>query len=177
MSKRSWMLPLCAALTAGTISACAPRNTAPDPVFPAALVPPGNPAPFLRTTGRGVQIYTCQVSNGAATWTLRAPQAVLIDESGAPAGSHGAGPSWTATDGSVVVGTRLASVNSPDAGAIPWLLLSAKPSSSEGLFSRVTYIQRLDTVGGVAPASGCIAQTAGAETRVNYSATYLFFRN
>lgn len=176
MSKRSWTLPLCAVLAASTISACAPRNTAPDPVFPAALVPPGNPAAFLRTTGRGVQIYTCQVTAGAAAWTLRAPQATLTDDVGAPAGSHGAGPTWTSTDGSVVTGTRIASVNSPDAGAIPWLLLSGASASGEGLFERVTYIQRLDTVGGVAPAGGCSAQTVGAETRVNYSATYVFFR-
>jgi hypothetical protein len=41
----------------------------------------------------------------------------------------------------------------------------------------VTFIQRLNTVGGVAPATpACAAANAGARTTVPYSADYVFFK-
>ena len=167
MSTR-WLVPLSITL----LAACAPRNTAPDPdAVPTSLVPPSGNQEFLRAIGRGVQIYTCQ----AGGWTLKAPEAILKDDNFNVVARHGAGPSWTAPDNSSAVGTRLASVNSPDPAAIPWLLLRAK-TSGEGTLARTTYVQRLNTVGGLAPASGCDSAHLSAETRVNYSATYVFFR-
>jgi hypothetical protein len=56
--------------------------------------------------------------------------------------------------------------------SIPWLLLKAKSNEGAGIFSRVTFIQRLDTAGGRAPAGAC---AAGAEQRVDDNATYRFF--
>ena len=88
-------------------------------------------------------------------------------------GTHGAGPNWTSTvDGSVVNGAKIAQENAPLSGAIPWLLLKAASTTGTGVFSDVTYVQRLATVGGVAPAGGCDATTAGTDTRVGYSADY-----
>jgi hypothetical protein len=43
------------------------------------------------------------------------------------------------------------------------------------MFSKVTFIQRIATVGGVAPAQGCDQPHAGDETRVKYQAVYVFF--
>ena len=60
--------------------------------------------------------------------------------------------------------------------AIPWLLLRAVAHSGPGLFSEVTYIQRLETVGGTAPASGCDASTVGAQARIAYQARYVFWK-
>ena len=58
------------------------------------------------------------------------------------------------------------------AGNIPWLLLGTKSVGNDGAFSKVTSIQRVATVGGVAPAGGC---AQGAQARVDYSADYYFF--
>jgi hypothetical protein len=65
--------------------------------------------------------------------------------------------------------------DAPEAGAIPWLLLEANEHQGSGVFSTITYIQRLATTGGIAPSEGCDAAHAGEETRVPYEATYAFF--
>jgi hypothetical protein len=49
------------------------------------------------------------------------------------------------------------------------------PAGTAGIFGSVASIQRLDTVGGMAPTGGCDEAHAGAITRVPYSATYAFF--
>lgn len=65
--------------------------------------------------------------------------------------------------------------DAPVAGAIPWLLLAAKSAGSEGPFSKITGIQRVNTVGGVAPKAGCSQATAGTPARITYTADYYFF--
>jgi hypothetical protein len=108
---------------------------------------------------------------------LEGPDASLLDAKGSVIGKHFAGPSWQATDGSTVVGAPLNVSTSPNAGAIPWLVLQAKSHSGDGVMANVQYIVRTRTEGGVAPASGCDAGHVGAEVRVPYSAIYLFFRS
>ncbi len=87
-----------------------------------------------------------------------------------------AGPTWQATDGSSALGSMRAKADAPDPQAVPWLLLTAV-GKGPGLFARVMHVQRLDTSGGKAPASGCDAAKAKAkaETRVPYEATYYFY--
>jgi hypothetical protein len=134
-------------------------------------------APAIEAFGKGVQIYTCKaVSNGAYAWSLKAPDASLMDAKGNTIGKHFAGPSWQANDGSTVVGEPLNASPSPDAGSIPWLVLHAKSHSGNGQLASVQYIVRTRTEGGVAPATGCDATHVGNEVRVPYSAVYLFFR-
>ena len=65
--------------------------------------------------------------------------------------------------------------DAPMAGAIPWLLLGAKSVGPEGAFSKVTSVQRVNTVGGVAPTGGCDKSRVGTPIRVAYSADYVFF--
>ena len=60
-------------------------------------------------------------------------------------------------------------------GAIPWLLLRASSTTGTGVFTNVTYVQRLNTTGGVAPATGCGASTSGTDTSVAYTADYYFY--
>jgi Protein of unknown function (DUF3455) len=62
------------------------------------------------------------------------------------------------------------------ANAIPELLLEATEHDGKGQMDDVSYIQRLDTVGGLAPTSGCDAAQVGATARVDYTATYFFYR-
>jgi hypothetical protein len=106
---------------------------------------------------------------------LKAPEAQLLDESGQVIGHHFAGPSWQSTDESKVTGKVAARADSPDPESIPWLLLTAADHSGNGLMSQVTHIQRLNTKGGKAPATGCDASHLGAETRVPYTADYFFY--
>jgi hypothetical protein len=42
--------------------------------------------------------------------------------------------------------------------------------------AEVTYIQRLNTAGGLAPASGCDASHIGATANVAYNAQYAFYK-
>jgi hypothetical protein len=141
---------------------------------PAALVaPPGNKVAF-QLEAVGVQIYTCTATTTGATWTLTAPEATLHDAARKEAGTHYAGPTWEAKDGSKVVGARLAAAT-PDPASIPWLLLGAASHSGEGRMAEVTFVQRLDTSGGIAPTDGCDPDHLGAVRRVDYTATYCFY--
>ena len=101
--------------------------------------------------------------------------AATFDAAGRRIGSHGAGPSWQARDGSRVVGTLKARADAPRADAIPWLLLSTRSTGADGAFSRVTNIRRVHTVGGSAPRSGCGADTVGATARAAYTADYVLY--
>jgi hypothetical protein len=62
----------------------------------------------------------------------------------------------------------------PTAGAVPWLLLRAKPHAATGVFTTVDFIVRAETQGGGAPASGCNAKHAGIRQSVSYTAKYIF---
>jgi hypothetical protein len=161
--------------TPGPGSASCPPYTA--PALPAAIAPPGAARLYRHLAATGVQIYTCQMAmDGAAGWTLKAPDARLFDEHCALVGTHFAGPTWRLdADGSTVVGKKMS--EAPAAGAIPWLLLSAASGSGAGAFAPVTFIQRVDTIGGLAPADGCDPSRVGTEVAVPYTATYLYYRN
>jgi Protein of unknown function (DUF3455) len=98
-----------------------------------------------------------------------------IDHRGKPVGKHYAGPHWESIDGSKVVGSVKARADAPQAGAIPWLLLSTTSTGPSGAFSKTTSIQRVATVGGVAPSEGCSAATVGKTVRVGYTADYVFY--
>jgi Protein of unknown function (DUF3455) len=82
-------------------------------------------------------------------------------------------------DGSSVVGDTtpgiLQSATAPDPDSVPWLRLTAKSHGGNGLFSQVTYIQRLYTDGGKPPAEGCDQADNQTEVLVEYSAQYFFY--
>jgi hypothetical protein len=151
---------------------------APGGGVPAQLQPPTPAASLLRANAEGLQIYSCVAKPGGAgfEWTLKAPDAVLTDASGKPAIKHFAGPTWQANDGSKVVGEVAARADAPGAKAIPWLLLKAKSHEGTGEFAAVTYIQRIDTRGGLAPNAGCDAAHVGQEQKVPYTAVYVFYK-
>jgi hypothetical protein len=143
-------------------------------VPPELAVPAGNKLDFV-LGAEGVQIYDCKApADGSFAWVFRAPEADLFDRRGSVDGSHYAGPTWEALDGSTVVGARVASVT-VDASAIPWLLLQATSRSARGRMANVTFIQRLSTRGGLAPSSGCNATLARAVAEVPYTASYAFY--
>jgi hypothetical protein len=160
-----------------SLSSSSSTSAQPSDTVPPNLAVPGGHFTAFGVWAEGVQIYDCQARADnpmAFEWTFRAPEASLMSLDGEPIGSHYAGPTWEALDGSKIVAAAHANADSPDPAAIPWLLLEAQSNSGTGLFSTVTYIQRLDTSGGRAPADGCGASTVGQEARVPYTATYTF---
>ena len=74
----------------------------------------------------------------------------------------------------MISGTKLAQASSTVSGAVAWLLLKATSTGGAGVFANITYVQRLNTAGGVA-AGSCGASTVGTETSAAYSADYYFF--
>lgn len=147
------------------------------PVVPASItVPDGNQLAFdLAATG--VQIYDCKATATGFGWVFRAPSATLTNPAGEVMAYHYAGPTWQSAkgDGSLVVGAKVAGYT-PDPASIPWLLLVAKSHDGHGRFATVTYVQRLYTSGGIAPATGCDADHVGDVANVDYSATYYFWQ-
>ena len=142
---------------------------------PEALQPPANEQQVLQLHAKGDQVYSCKVDGPQPGWTLKVPDAQLFDKDGRVFGKHFAGPSWQASDGSRVAGKAAANAPSPEADSIPWLLVKVVSREGEGVLARVTSVQRINTKGGKAPASGCDAEHAGQEVRVAYSADYVFF--
>ena len=151
----------------GQAVAAAPRHI-PDILN----VPPGNVL-LLQAYGRGAQKYTCPV----IPTSTAVPHAILLagdGNEGNLVAIHFAGPTWQALDGSLVVGNAAKATHfpAPDRDGVDWLLIPAQSTSGNGLFSKVTYIQRLYTDGGKAPASCNLNQS---EVLVEYSAQYLFY--
>src|SRR6188768_2653338 len=154
------------------LAACASQPV--DSSIPATLVPADGKV-VESLAARGVQIYECKANAaGGQAWAFVAPEAELFDAQGRQVGKHYAGPHWEALDGSKIVGTVKTRSDAPDASAIPWLLLDAKSVGANGRFSKVTSVQRINTAGGLAPATQpCDAKSLGAKSRVSYTADYV----
>ncbi len=173
----------CATATVGAtlaviLGGCAASNVGTNPVVPENLKVPAPQVLSLVSPATGVQIYECSAGKADPAkfeWTFKAPEADLFDLSGRKIGKHYAGPTWESNDGSKAIGEVRARDDGPAATAIPWLLLNAKSTSGNGVFSRTQSIQRLYTVGGKAPAQACNRAQLGKEARVAYKATYYFY--
>jgi hypothetical protein len=160
------------------LSGCASLETGMTPAVPENLKAPATQKLSVAAHAKGVQIYECKASPTDSTrfeWAFVAPEAELFDTSGKNIGKHYGGPTWESNDGSKVVGAVKSRDNGPDANAIPWLLLNAKSTAGNGVFSKTQSIQRVNTVGGKAPAGGCDKAQAGKIARVAYQAMYYFY--
>jgi hypothetical protein len=149
-----------------------------EPDVPSAIdVGDGNKV-FLVAHAAGVQIYSCNVAGAGFSWAFVAPRADLYTDNGKLVATHFGGPTWLANDGSSVVGSVVDRAT-VDATAIPWLKLattSAAGFDGDRLVG-TTFIQRIATVGGLAPtASECNAGTLGATAEVPYAADYVFWK-
>lgn len=154
------------------VSLQAQTETLEPPEVPEALKPPSGNVPIGRGLAAGVQVYTCKNS----VWTLKAPNATLFDSAAQMLAKHFEGPTWMFKDGSRIVGTKVAEAPAPNPRSVPWLLLKTKTADGSGDYSKVTYIQRVDTGGGVAPpAATCTDATQDAEAREAYVAMYYFY--
>ena len=171
--------PLVVSLLVLQIAGCAglERSSAVTGVPDAIKTGPGETLAMV-VPAAGVQIYECRASAtrpNAWEWAFVAPEADLFDARGVRIGRHYAGPNWESLDGSKLVGSVKARADAPSANAIPWLLLDARSVGSDGAFSKVSSIQRANTVGGTPPSTVCSQSASGLVARVSYTADYLFF--
>jgi hypothetical protein len=174
-----------AALATAILSACGGMPAAPvvarfsqDSLPDAVKVPAGNQV-ALETVGVGEITYECRAkanTPGQFEWVFVGPMADLNGRNGAKLGTYYGPPAtWASSDGSKLTGTQLA-VAPAAAGSIPLQLVKANPASGAGAMMGVTFIQRVATKGGVAPASACDAATLGRKEIVKYQADYIFWK-
>lgn len=158
-------------VTAGTAS-LVHADTIQPPAGAEGIAPPAGHHPFLVLHARGVQTYTCTAEG---TWsTASVPQADLYLDNGLVLGTHFGGPTWQLRDGSRTNGAKLKGMT-VDPTAVAWLLLQAvnpMPGAEGDRLAKTTYIQRVNTVGGLAPAGGC---TVGTTISIPYEADYYFY--
>lgn len=165
----------CATLMAASTLAFANIDNArlPEPV----RVPAGH-MQTLETIGTGEITYECREKKdmaGAFEWAFVTPVATLWDMQQKNIGKYYGGPTWEANDGSKVTGKQVA-IAPAASGNIPMQLVKADPAMGNGAMTGVTFIQRLDTKGGVAPAMTCDASNKGMKQQVGYSAKYVFYK-
>ena len=146
------------------------------PVLPAGceqLAAPEGHEVANRVYAVGVQIYRW---NGSS-WAFVAPEAGLFASKNyrGAVGSHYGGPTWESVSGSMVASLATTAIPcTPDPTAIPWLRLTAVSNSGPGIFDGVTYIQRVNTVGGIRPTEP--GTVVGQEARIPYTTEYYFYK-
>ncbi|MET0985919.1 MAG: DUF3455 domain-containing protein [Steroidobacteraceae bacterium] len=143
----------------------------------------------------GTQNYVCLPDGAVAKWVLYSPQATVFDGEGEqimthflspnPAESSAARPTWQhSSTTSAVWAVKEQESDDPAyvaPGAIKWFLLRVVGAQS-GTYSRdplpkAKFIHRVNTVGGIAPATGCVAAGDIGKTKlVPYTADYVFYR-
>jgi hypothetical protein len=200
------LLALLVAASAAVVSLPQPARAEDitPPPLPAGLapVPAGNKL-FLGTHGVGTQNYVCRPSGAGVAYVLFTPQATLFGDDGGQAITHYFSPNPDPrdpnTDPKVVANgairvtfqhrdtsTVWAKLHQPngavtvDQKAIAWLLLDVVkgqdgPTGGDKL-TKTTFIQRLNTTGGLPPSTGCSSLTdAGNQAFVPYTADYFFY--
>ena len=175
MKRLTLLAAIVAAVAAVPIAHAAPAV----PDVPSTIAVPDGNKVFLVGHAVGVQIYQCNATVTGYAWGFLAPRADLYDDHGKPLARHFSGPTWQARDGSYVVG-QVVDRATVDPSAIRWLLLTAASTASGSDGDRLaatTYIQRVATTGGLAPAAAtCDAETSGTIAEVSYTADYYFWK-
>ncbi len=168
---------------AAVLSACAatPMMKIDNATLPDAVRVPAGQKVLMATTGVGELTYECREKKdmaGQHEWAFVGPVATLFGADKKAVGKYYAGPTWEAVDGSKVTGKQVA-VAPAMPGSIPLQLVKAEPAAmttaGTGAMTGVSYIQRLNTKGGVAPAMGCDAAAKGKRQQVAYEADYVFY--
>jgi hypothetical protein len=145
---------------------------------PAVQVPDGNKV-VMETAAAGDITYQCRAKKdmaGQFEWVFVGPDAGLKDRSGKIIGKYYGPPAtWENNDGSKVTATQVA-VAPNGVANIPLQLVKANPATGMGAMQGVSYIQRVATMGGIAPANACAKSNEGANQLVRYTAEYIFYK-
>jgi Protein of unknown function (DUF3455) len=171
MFRRSLQL----AYASGVISLLSACAAPPSPDSSHSSIDPPQGERVMTLIASGVQIYSCEFdTQHHLEWVFKSPQATLFDARGHAAVRHGAGPSWEAEDGSRIQGHLLAQQASSTPASIPQLLLETHSTSGVGTLSAIRYVQRVHTVGGLAPTAPCSEEHETGNAP--YLANYVFYR-
>jgi hypothetical protein len=180
-------------LTFGLPQAAGAQTVTP-PIVPAALEVPAPNEAFLVARGVGTQNYACQpaASLGRVAWTLFTPQATLFGDRDEQLITHFASPNpeegnvvrvtWESSLDTSTVWARAIASATVDPNAIPWVLLEvvgaqAGPTGGKAI-SGTTFIQRVNTQGGLAPSTGCDRLAdVGHKAFIPYTADYFFYKH
>ncbi|HSV50894.1 MAG TPA: DUF3455 domain-containing protein [Burkholderiaceae bacterium] len=167
-------LAACAGMGSSSKSMPYSQSSLPD----AVKVPAGHMV-AMETVGAGDITYECRARANMAgqyEWVFVGPDARLMDRKGMQIGRYYGPPAtWENKDGSKVTATQVA-VAPAGTGNIPLQLVKANPALGMGAMQGVSYIQRVATQGGVAPAMACDASSMGQKQVVKYQADYIFWR-
>lgn len=133
----------------------------------------------LETVGAGSITYECRVKKDTTDqfeWVFVGPDAKLMDRAGKTIGKYYGPPAtWESNDGSKLTGAQVA-VSPNGAGNIPLQLVKGNPSTGMGGMQDISYIQRVSTKGGTAPAMPCAQPQVGQKQVVGYQADYIFWK-
>jgi hypothetical protein len=186
-----------AVTTAMAAPAAAHKDRVERPPVPGNLEVDQAFRPYLVAQADGTQNYICLATATGVTWTFLGPQATLFDGNGVldQVMTHYLSPNpveagvpratWRhSRDTSTVWAAAIASSSDPAfvaPGAIPWLTLQvvgAQYGPDHGRrLTATAFIQRVNTAGGVAPATGCATATdIGRRVFVPYTTDYVFYR-
>lgn len=166
------------------LAACGSMSNGPMAAYsqaglPAAVQVPADNKVAMETVGVGEITYLCSAKKemaGQFEWVFVGPDAKLNDRSGKQVGKYFGPPAtWESMDGSKLTGAQVAVAPSA-AGNIPNQLVKANPAMGSGAMTGVTYIQRVNTMGGVAPTTACTASNTGSTQIVKYQADYIFYK-
>jgi len=146
-----------------------------DISIPISIKPPQGNHPLMALHAKGDQIYECALNGGVYAWQLQAPDAKLYDNHNQIVGNHYSGPVWEYKEGSRVVGKVLNKIDVAPESSISWLLVEVVSHKGDGLFSGVSYINRIHTKGGLLPKVICNSNHLGGEKRIPYTADYIFY--
>jgi hypothetical protein len=194
MFRNAWRSFAAAAFVVGAFADSAAGQAAAPPVPDKIKVPAGNTM-FLKGSATGTQNYVCLPGESGLEWVFQAPQATVFMTirwftgdyrqqvtthylSPNPEEAMLARATWQSSiDTSTVWAKKIAEADAAP-GAIPWFLLqvTGRQRGPEGGVSlmRTTYIQRINTTGGVKPATTC--DKPGALEFVPYTAEYVFYQ-
>ena len=122
---------------------------------------------------------------------LFTPQATLFDDDGRQLITHFSSPnpeegrlvrvSWQDSRDTSTVWAKAIASATVDPNAIPWVKLEvvgARPGPTGGdALTGTTFLQRLNTRGGLAPATGCdVLSDVGHKAFIPYTADYFFYK-
>lgn len=133
----------------------------------------------LETKASGTIEYQCSKEKDPLTaykWIMVGPNAELTDEAGEKVGDYTGPPArWAHKDGSFVTGSQVA-VSPNGSKNIPLQLVKTDVSGGLGALTAISYVQRVNTQGGVAPSKKCTADNEGEKAEVSYKAEYWFWK-
>ncbi len=176
------------------------QTITPPPVPDDGLeVEPGNEV-FLLGRGVGTQNYVCSPCDPTkpncplgVAFTLFTPQATLFNDQEEQLITHFSSPNplengiirvtWQDSRDTSTVWAKLVKAVMVRADSIAWVLLNVKDTGTQAgptggdRLTKTTFIQRLNTFGGLAPSTGCLSSTdLGHQAFVPYKADYFFYK-